>query len=86
MMTNIDSSNQQLINLKDRLDRARTTTVNNEEKLSDLKTKHEKLGIVAKNYGIDPKHAKDYLAVIIIDKMRPDRVTMEARNKLHKAD
>lgn len=28
---------------------------------------------------------KDCLAVTIIDKMRPDRVTMEARNKLEKA-
>ena len=59
--------------------------MNNEEKLSDLKTKQEKLCIVAKNYNVDPKRAKDYLAVVIIDKARPDRVTVEAKSKLAKA-
>ena len=71
--------------MKDRLERARVTATNNDEKISELRSKNEKLCLVAQNYQVDPKHAKDYLAVTIIDRTRPDRVTLEAMNKLKKA-
>ena len=61
------------------------TATNNDEKISELRTKNEKLCLVAQNYQVDPKHAKDYLAVTIIDKTRPDRIILEAMNKLKKA-
>lgn len=54
--------------------------------MSDLKSKHEKLCIVARNYSVDPKHAKDYTSVTIVDNMRPDRVMIESQNRLEKAE
>ena len=63
-MINLDATNQQLYNMREKLDRVRTQTTLNEENLSDLQSKNEKLIAVAHNYNIDPSRVKDYLTLI----------------------
>ena len=74
MMTNLDSTNQQLFNLRERLDRAKNQATTNDEKLSDFQTKHEKLVLVAQNYQVDPHKVKDYIGAVKVVKIAPDRV------------
>ena len=50
--------------MREKLDRVRTQTTLNEENLSDLQSKNEKLIAVAHNYNIDPSRVKDYLTLI----------------------
>lgn len=84
MMTTLDASNQQLAILKEKVDKARSTVTTNEEKLSDLQTKQEKLLIVASNYNVETNRLKDYVMVTKIDSFQPDRIQIEAENKLAK--
>ena len=84
MMTNLDSANQQLFNLREKLEKARMQAVSNEEKISDHQTKNEKLILVAQNYQIDTNRLKDYINATKVTKVVPDRVQAEAESKLVK--
>ena len=76
MMTNLDATNQQLFNMKERLEKAKSQVENNEEKLTDFEQKHKKLVIVAENYNVDTQRVKEYINVVKNknDKAAPDRV------------
>ena len=82
MMTNLDATNQQLTNLQEKLDRARNQAITNDEKISDLKTKHDKLVMVAQNYKVDHHRTKEYINATKVVKVAPDRVQAEAEQKL----
>jgi len=82
MMTNLDASNQQLSTLRERLDKARGTVAANEEKISDLQTKQEKLNLVAQKYNIDLHRLKDYAAMTRKDNVSTDKFQVDAENKL----
>lgn len=56
------------------MEKARSTVSTNEEKLSDLQTKQEKLMIVAANYNVDTNRLKDYVTITKMDNLQPDRV------------
>ena len=84
MMTTLDASNQQIAILKEKVEKARSTVSTNEEKLSDLQTKQDKLMIVAANYSVEANRLKDYVTITKMDNLQPDRVQIEAENKLAK--
>ena len=84
-MTNLDSANQQIFNLRERLERARAQATNNEEQLSEQKTKHDQLLVLAENNRIDPQKTKEYINAVKTAKPTTDRFRSDIETKHQRA-
>ena len=84
-MTNLDSANQQIFNLRERLERARVQATNNEEQLSAQKTKHDQLLVLAENNRIDPHKTKEYINAVKSVKPTTDRFRSDIEMKHQRA-
>ena len=84
-MTNLDSANQQIFTLRERLERARVQATNNEEQLSEQKTKHDQLLVQAESSRIDPHKTKEYINAVKTAKPTTDRFRSEVEMKHQRA-
>ena len=84
-MTNLDSASQQIFNLRERLERARAQATNNEEQLSEQKTKHDQLLVLAESNRIDPQKTKEYINAVKTVKPTTDRFRSDIEMKHQRA-